>query len=110
MIKILSLLQNTQGGSINLEDNAVLKALSTPTTTTQATKDNTKECAVDTFDEDLEEELIEHVKLYPMIWNVTLKEYKDAGKKSLLWQRISTNLKINGKLNKIFNYIFVICQ
>ena len=46
-----------------------------------------------------EEDLVEYVKQYPIIWNTKDKNYKDTGKKSIVWENITKNLNSSYKLS-----------
>ena len=46
-----------------------------------------------------EEDLIEYVRQYPIIWNTRDKNYKDTGEKSIVWGYITKNLNSSGKLS-----------
>lgn len=43
-------------------------------------------------------DLIEEVRKYPCIWNISLKSNRDKPKKMEAWRRISTSLKVAGQM------------
>jgi hypothetical protein len=45
-----------------------------------------------------DEQLIDLIHGHPMIWNITVKEYKNVPKKEVIWNQIGKMLKKSGKL------------
>ena len=43
--------------------------------------------------------LIQEVRKYPCVWNISIKSYKNRPKKMEAWRRISTSLKVPGETN-----------
>ena len=95
--------------TINLANPAVLKVFCTHNnintvdaveepTNEQTMSQQVVEANVYEFEE---EDLVEYVKQYLIIWNTRDKNYKDTGKKSIVWGNIQSNKELNssGKLS-----------
>ena len=46
-----------------------------------------------------EEDLVEYVKQYPIIWNKKDENHKDTRKNYIVWENITKNLNSSGKLS-----------
>ena len=46
-------------------------------------------------------QLIEVVRIFPILWNTKLRAYKETNKKNIAWNNVASQLKINGKFTDL---------